>query len=386
MKIMIVPHLPTLFGRRYNLAKALSEKENDVHFIVWDMPYPLTFKSAIRHIFNSWGNTSYAHSGFTVHKISRLPFFWPRVNGIIFRYQIRKIFTNNNIQVILSQSYTNETATPRELPLIYDMNDDHAAFADIYGSILYRIGFKLLEVKETVREQITNALLVTYVSSALGEIAAKNNPNTMFLPNGVDELAFSYPVQTQSDDHIQLTYISNFGPWSEIEHVVRAIKLLKARYPDIILNVVGEGTEISKAKSLVIQQNLSQNIIFFGHVSDRKKIFSIIDGSDLCLNISEKNAFRDAAFPIKVVEYSARGKKVISSDLREVRTLNFENVYIRKNIADPEILSRDIQTALEMKFDGQTIAKKITNDYKWENIVTILEDEIIKLRTQGLIK
>lgn len=386
LAIIIIPHLPSLYGRRYNIAKILAQRGNKVHFVIWDMPYPLTVKSAFKHLLTSWRRQEYQHSGFTVHKVGRLPFFWPIVNGVLFKRQIRKIYKNNDIDVIFSQSYTNETESPVDLPLIYDMNDDHAAFAEVYGSVFYKIGFELLQVKKVVKSQIVRAQLVTYVSDALGKMAEPLNKNSLFLPNGVDELAFTVPIKTKSTKGIKLTYISNFGPWSKLSEVVSAINVLRKKYPSIILNVVGEGTELSKAIELANQLNLTANVKIHGHVSDRKKIFAIIDDSDLCINISEKNKFRDAAFPIKVLEYSARGQKVISSDLNEVRALKFENVFISKNPSTGELLAIDIEKILSKSFDGENISHKIAQEYRWNTIAIQLESAIHAVQRKGYVR
>ncbi len=152
MKIILIPHLPTLFGRRYSLAKTLASQGHEIHFITWDMPYPLSLKSALHHMRTSLKSGEYYKDGITVHKIRRLPFFWPVINGIFFKRQMRKIFKAYKADVILAQSYTNELEPPLELPLVYDLNDDHAAFAEIYGSAIYRAGFRLLGVRKTIQK------------------------------------------------------------------------------------------------------------------------------------------------------------------------------------------------------------------------------------------
>lgn len=379
MKVLIIPHLPTLYGRRYNLAVALAKLGVEVHFIIWDMPYPFTLHRSFKHIVNSYRTDEYVHNGFTIHRIKRLPFFWPKLNGIIFKRQIHKIYTNSRSDIIISQSYTNETEPPSDLPIIYDLNDDHAAFADIYGSKTYRLGFKALGVNKVVRDQTERALLVTYVSSALGNKAKMLSDNTLFLPNGVDELAFSLPLKTKTRKKINLVYVSNFGPWSQLNLVIHAVNIIKKTRPDVHLYLVGAGTELQKAMVLSTKLKLDKTITFSGHVSDRKEIYRIIDLADLCINISDKNTFRDSSFPIKVIEYSARGKRVISSDLAEVRSLNFNNVHIIKALSSADKLAKDLEVALSLNIDSIAVAQRIATNYRWSTIACKLESEISKL-------
>ena len=74
-------------------------------------------------------------------------------------------------------SFINEIEPPLDLPLIYDMNDDHYEFSKIYGSLLYKLSYQLLQVKQTINNQIKNAKSVTAVSDILVRKAKMYNKN-----------------------------------------------------------------------------------------------------------------------------------------------------------------------------------------------------------------
>lgn len=377
MKIIFIPHLPTLYGRRYNLAKNLAKEGHEVHFIVWDMPYPLTLNKVITHIINSLRAKTYKEDrGFIIHQVRRLPFFWPVINGLIFKRQVRKIYNNGHAQVIMSQAFTNETEPPLEFPLVYDINDDHQAFADIYGSSLYRFGYKLLGVKSVIARQSKRALLVTTVSERLTKFAKQYNDNVIKIPNGVESEALRfYQKNTANPKQHSILYISTFGKWSRLSEVIGSVQRLKETYPDIHLNLVGEGTELAKAKAQVANLGLKNYVTFYGKISNRKKIFQLISNAEICLNISEKNAFRDAASPIKVFEYSAFGKIVISSNVSEVVSLNFPNVVILSD-AKPSNLRKTIEATLNQDVGRNLATKALDRSYTWEALTKTLSKNL----------
>ena len=91
--ILFIPMLPTLYGRRYQLSKHLAQN-NNVHLIIWDMPYPITTKNILFNLMHSWKSDRYKKDNIIIHKVRRFPFFMPIINRLLFQYQIRKIYKN----------------------------------------------------------------------------------------------------------------------------------------------------------------------------------------------------------------------------------------------------------------------------------------------------
>jgi len=381
MRIMFIPHLPTLFGRRYQLSKHLVKAGHEVHLILWDMPYPLSFGNLFKNIKNSLKSETYKKEGIIVHKIIRCPLIFPWVNRLLFKKQIRSLFKNENIDIIISQSFFSEVEPPLDLPFIYDLNDDHQAFADIYGSRIYKLAYKLLKVKKTIMNQIKNALAITTVSERLLKFA-KNNTNVSVykIPNGVEKEFLK--KQRINKNNYSIGYVSHFGEWSKLEELLYSIKDLKKKYPLIKLNLIGDGPEIANAKKIIKKLRLEKNIKLYGKVDNRKRVFEILNNCEICLNISDKNSFRDASSPIKVFEYSALGKKIISTKLKEVESLNFPNVYFWEG-EKIRGLTKKIEEVFHKKIGSKKI-KKIMENYTWENLSKklskILKHEIKKIK------
>ncbi len=376
LKIIFIPMLPTLFGRRYQLSKYLA-KRNEVHLILWNMPYPLTLKNLLSNLKDSWRYKRFNKENIIIHKIRRLPFFCPLINRWFFQKQIRRIFDNFNINIIISESFFSETEPPQDLPIISDLNDYYKAYAEIYGSKFYKLAYKLLKVEETTKEQLKRAKAVFAVSDILVKHAQKYNRNVYKIPNGVESWVIykKYNRKKCNFGRHSLIYVSNFGKWSGLLKLLHVINELKKDFKDIKLILIGEGFQIPEAIKLIRILDLDENVKIFGSIWDREKLFEIINSCEVCLNISQKNAFRDAASPIKVFEYSALGKKIISTNLEEVKKLNFPNVFFYEEGDSQKNLARVIKKAFYKKIDIEKV-NIIIRQYTWENITSNIEEII----------
>jgi glycosyltransferase involved in cell wall biosynthesis len=341
---------------------------------MWDMPFPLTFKNLVHNIFHSWIKKEYKKEGIIIHKIRRFPFFFPLINRAWFKWQIRRLYNKYKIDIIFSQSFINEIEPPLDLPLVYDMNDDHYAFAKIYGSKLYKLSYKILQVEKTIKNQIENAKSVTAVSDILVHKAKKYNKKVYKIANGVDEQFFNSSNIAIKKHNI--IFVSTFGKWSKLLDVIKTINDLKLDYPDILLILVGDGPEIPLASKKVSEYGLEKNVRFYGKIEDRKKIIKLIQSAEVCLNISDKNAFRDAASPIKYLEYSALGKKIISTDLKEVKNLKFQNtIYYNENKSIKDLIIESFNNKKDYNNIRQLIKKHTWTKISKE-IEKIMSDSI----------
>jgi len=369
MNIIVIPHLPSI-GRGYLIAKYLAKEGNSVHLILWDMPYPMSFKNMLNNFENSWKYKQSKKEGLIIHKIRRFPFFFP-LNKALFKWQIRKIFAKYDIDMIVSEAYFNETEPPLELPIIYDMCDDHEAFPKIYGSGIYKLAFRILQIRKTIKNQIKKSMAVVAVSDNLIKYAKKYRKDEIYkVTNGVEGWVINQKY-LMGKVH-SLVYVTTFGKWSEIHTLLYTLKKLKTKYPDIKLVLIGDGTETLGAKETVSRLKLNKNVHFLGRLDDRRKLFEEINKYEVCLNISEKNRFRDSASPMKVFEYSALGKKIVSTNLNEVKKLKFPNIFFYEKDRNGKNLSDAIKTAFDTKIDVKR-TKDLVKKYSWENIIKHLQ-------------
>jgi len=332
------------------------------------------------HLVTSLFTKEYKYEKVTIHKVRRLPYFWPVVNGWLFKYQIRKLYQNLNADIVFSESYTNETEVPKDLPFVYDLADDYAAPADVYGSPFYKLAFKLLGVRKTMKNQCKNALAITVVSDALYKYAKKFNEKVYKLPNGVDKEIIEKVKKDKSTypkNKYSLIYVSAFNQWYRPIKAMQAVVTLRKELPLIDLTLIGAGIETNKIKEFIKTKHVENYIHYLNFVRNRKTLFTLINQSSIGLNVSVKNKFRDAAHPIKVLEYSALGKKVVSTDLEEVKKLKFPNIFIFSDKSQKDNLVNIMRKALLDKrnhSDFNDISNQVLRDYNWVRLTAKLEN------------
>ncbi|HEU4913850.1 MAG TPA: glycosyltransferase family 4 protein [Candidatus Saccharimonadales bacterium] len=382
MKFIIVPNAPVMAARHFCIAKTLIEQGHEVHYMMWALPYNIKPSEMLKHLFTSLRSKTYVHEGITVHTARRLPYFWPFINGWIFKSQIRRLFKRLNADIIFTESFTNETEVPKDLPFIYDLADDYAAPADVYGSPIYKLAFKLLGIRNVMKRQCRNAIAVTAVSDILYNFAKQYNSNVHMLRNGLDKGIIEMTLRdlpTRPTNKHSMVYVTRFGQWSRAIETLEATVKLKKEFPDLELHLVGEGTESAKMLAFIKEHNAEGYIHYHGFIYDRKKMYELMGQSQIGLNISDKNKWRDAAHPIKVIEYSAFGIKVVSTNLAEVEALALPNIFTFSDEPKGTSLIDAMRRALQSENEPssfEAVSKEVLKVYDWHRIVYALETVI----------
>jgi glycosyltransferase involved in cell wall biosynthesis len=90
------------------------------------------------------------------------------------------------------------------------------------------------------------------------------------------------------------------------------------------------------------------------------------------LNISDKNKWRDASHPMKVMDYSALGLKVVSTDLIEVRALDLPNIFLFSEDDYRYGLLPTLRKALNVETSYDASAKFVIDNYNWNDLTNNL--------------
>lgn len=374
MKIILIPNNQTMAARHYCIAKELQAQGHEVTYFMWQHPFGVSLKDMVKHLFTSLIPKTYRHESFTVHKAVRLPFFWPIINGWIFKAQLRRLYKELGADLILTEGYTNETEVPKDLPYVYDLADDYAGPAEVYGSAVYKLAFKLLNVRGVMRRQSTNALAVTAASSTLFDYAKTLNDNSTLVPNGVEKDLIEHTLSNKRRvARHSIVYATGFGPWSRAIETLETVTALRKEFPDIKLTLVGSGSEVPKIKQYIEENDASSYITYLDYVYDRQELFSLLSHHAIGLNISDKNAWRDASHPMKVMDYSALGMKVVSTNLTEVKKLDYNNIYLFSDTNKRQGFKSVLRKALrDTKRSYKKVMNTVVTDYNWQSLVQSL--------------
>jgi glycosyltransferase involved in cell wall biosynthesis len=192
---------------------------------------------------------------------------------------------------------------------------------------------------------------------------------TMLLPNAADcdEIErltrIELPVGRSSP---VVGYLGAFEYFVDMDMVLDAA----AGLPDVIFWLVGGGRDFARVKSRVERERL-KNVYLPGPVDHRSGL-AMMAAADICLLSRRLDAFSHAACPLKLFEYAALGKPVVSTPTREVKRIAGEFAFFVRNheemkttisylINNPGSAKSRIQHGLELvrhRYNWRTITQE----------------------------
>jgi O-antigen biosynthesis protein len=288
-------------------------------------------------------------------------------NLLIIRI-INRLFGSGKIDAwIFNEPYISSLALPyiKNGKFIYDCVDEHSGFSGAPPD--------MRRAEENMMKQCS---LVIATSDILLQRIAKVNGKCFYLPNGSDFEHFhssidckAIPEEIAGLHHPIIGFIGAVHDWIDINLVC---KLAEAHsdYTILIVGPVNYGGH---------KLNRYRNILLVGKKS-YESIPAYLSAIDVCLIPFKLNKLTLASNPIKLYEYLAAGKPVVSTDLPEVRRNASGIVYISENdaefIAKVEEAVNEI-TAAEINFLRSkriNFAKKNSWQNRAEVIVKLIEE------------
>lgn len=244
------------------------------------------------------------------------------------RKSIRSIRENKTAyDVILS---FNELASSRvvskseRIPLVLDICDD---IPDYIGSSL-RVPYVLRPIGKSVAKVLLNGAVAesTAVICTVPSIGEKYNIPALksaILVNGVDLALFSatggsregLPGVTPGD--FVVGFVGSVGEWIDFRNPMIAIRRLNKRGSRIKLAIVGDGSNLEAARQQSVELGISRDVLFTGSVA-YKDVPGIISNFDVCILPFARTATSEHALPLKLFEYMACGKPIISTRVKGV--------------------------------------------------------------------
>jgi glycosyltransferase involved in cell wall biosynthesis len=349
MNILWIPHVTWSSPQR---ARLFCEKLSDRHRVHVTDIYGFRCLSDYlsKKYLKNYFYWKYMDHEITVHHIPRISPVLPfrglrRVNSDIFSRYVDRIIRAERIDVVVG---TFVCKPPRAKRLVFDLFDDNPAYWREYG----RIKNYADEIETIEREYLDKADEIVAASSVLAEKVQQKKVH--LIPNGVDLEKFKNADGEKVRDALDLRgvvvgFVSAFGEFSGLMRLVKSSELIRE---DLTFLIVGSGPLLNGAKNYVKRKNI-ENFVFTGHV-DFNAVHDYFKAIDIGVLPFDKIRFTDSACPIKLLEYTAAGKPVVSTNLEEVKRMNFSNVVLVKD--DAVALAEGIKRALNSKLK---IPKKI---------------------------
>jgi glycosyltransferase involved in cell wall biosynthesis len=117
-----------------------------------------------------------------------------------------------------------------------------------------------------------------------------------------------------------LVYIGSLNPQDGVDYLLRSLRHLTydLKRDDFHCVVIGSGDSLEDLRELKEQLQLNGQVELTGYVSD-KELQEYLAAADICVDPDPSSPLNDVSTWIKVMEYMAYGKPIVSFDLKETR-------------------------------------------------------------------
>jgi phosphatidylinositol alpha-1,6-mannosyltransferase len=301
-----------------------------VHFHTHDAIHPLRQTKLISH----------DATAIPVHN----PLIHYVVNAPYHLYMIDKIIREENIEVVvaahvLAGSAAIIAARKNGIPVIFDLKDWFPDSAAAY--------IKNRVVKEVVRKTVyyitkwnlSNSDWTTTVSPALAKKAVPLGHTPEVIMNGVDTTLFKPGLCKRAHHRLckgdfVIGFSGSVERWYALDKVISVLPDLIKHNENVVLLIVGgalfTGYQMELRK-LVHVLGLEERVIWTGS-QPYEKLPEYINCMDICIIPLDPPQWRDIALPNKFFEYSACGKPIVATYMKDVMKLNPSNMYVYGNM------------------------------------------------------
>lgn len=211
------------------------------------------------------------------------------------------------------------------------------------------------------------------------ELAKQAHGNVHVLPNGVNLNEYEESKSKQLDE-IKRKNIPVIGFLGSFEYFIDLDLILDtaAQLPEYIFLLVGYGRDWDHVNNRVKQEKL-KNVVLTGGVP-HTEINSYIDEMDICLNVFKPIPVSHRACPIKLFEYLARKKPVISTRLKELEYIDKEFIYYADTSNELTAVIKEILASEEdCKKNIEQGYNEVIRNYTWDKIAEGFEKHVKSL-------
>lgn len=331
----------------------------------------------------------------TVQEVTVPPAFWRRrfpldklvkkgIYTLACRAPLREIIRKQQIDALLIYNLPQSILSRDiECTRIFDVADDLAAMlAQEVGTVLGPVAHKFAALWQ--EQLIRSCDLVTVASETLKE---KLPANAVLIPNGVslDQVAAANGTALRERFKSPIVgYLGAFEYFVDMDLVLAAA----ARLPEVTFLLVGGGRDWARVGRRAAREGLA-NVHLPGPVPHAVGL-DYVAAMDICLVPFKHGPVADAASPLKLFEYAALHKPVISTRTTEVERIAGDFAVFADSV---EELVNSINHLARAPGDfAPRVARGfelVRDKYSWDQIAPLFLDAVEQCRWRrraGLIQ
>lgn len=303
----------------------------------------------------------------------------PIVQEILFKKKLKKLVKEKfdvhlNYNTLVSGNYVS-----KRIPTVFDLADDLGAMirhSPQIPGILRSIGGKIGD--HFLESNIRLSKKITITTEALRGSCYIPEEKVEVLPNGVDSDLFRNYGNTKKEFRLNgfvMGYVGVLREWVDFEPVFLALSKMNH---EISLIIIGKEGNFDGNIALAQKYGVADRVKFTGSVP-YSEVPKYISAMDVCLIPFKSNAISKGALPLKLFEYMACEKPVISTEIPGVRKSAGNLVFYVANAQD---YWNKIMTLYENEKEGKEMGRKgrklVERKYNWTGIAEKLESVLIR--------
>jgi glycosyltransferase involved in cell wall biosynthesis len=181
-----------------------------------------------------------------------------------------------------------------------------------------------------------------------------------------------------------LVFVGSLKKWHGIDRLVSLMPALVEDNPGLHLLIVGDGEKKDDLERRVAKMGMSQNIILAGRVPF-EQVPVYINAGDICLAPYFEEGLNETGIsPLKIFEYMACGRPIITNPVGGLDTLFREHeIGVMIHSMNPSDWEKPIKDLLgdpgKMKILGDNGYRAVQTHYSWETICKKIENTLERL-------
>lgn len=300
----------------------------------------------------------------------------PILQELLFRRRVREILKDEDFDVHLNYStLLSGYEASKRIKTVYDMADDLGAMIKESPQIprlLRPFGGILGDLM--IKKNIERAEKVTVTTDMLKQTYNIPNGKYEVMPNGVDTNLFrNYGKDMKEELGLNVFVIGYVGvlrEWVDLEPVFMALRDLGE---EIKMVVVGKEGRFKENIDLAKSCGVSDRVTFIGMVP-YSQVPRYISAMDVCLIPFKRGAISENALPLKLFEYMACERPIISTELPGIKNVAGNKVLYAANKEEYNEKIEDLYKSEELRHDIGTNGRAfVEGNYDWEKIVGRME-------------
>ncbi len=267
-----------------------------------------------------------------------------------------------------------------DAPLVVTFHEVWGSYWNEYlgNTISARIGNLFEEAATRIPSRIV--AVSRWTASALNKIYRVPESRIDVVPNGVDLSLFD-SIKVQRDPS-KVLFVGRLISHKHLDWLIAAMAIVKKRYPDSSLHVVGDGPMRDELKRIASECSVSSNVVFHGLLPSYQSIAEHMKSASILVSPSTREGFNMVA-----LEALVAGTPVVIVDAPNNAALDFvkhRHTGLVVEMGNPQAIA----DAITELFEDTTLRRRLVENalraahrYSWDEIAQDMREVYIKTAT-----